>query len=114
MIVGGLALFVGWFEYFVIVFKALLPLAVIAVGGVLAYFGWEERMDRKTAFLDFSSPDEANRYQAEALAYQEKLNGLHDASEPASALSGSQDAESAAALAPGAETSLEAPARDDA
>ncbi|MDR2302614.1 MAG: hypothetical protein LBF38_11320, partial [Deltaproteobacteria bacterium] len=40
------------------------------------YFGWEERKDSKGAFIDFSSPDEASRYQAEALAYQEKIDNL--------------------------------------
>jgi hypothetical protein len=76
IIAGGLALFVTWSSFFWILFKALAPLAVITLGGVLTYFGWEERKDRKGAVLDFSSPAEASRYHAEALAYQEKLNGF--------------------------------------
>jgi hypothetical protein len=76
LILFGLALFVAWFGYFWQVFKAFLPLFVIALGGLLTYFGWEERKDSRGAFLDFSSPDEASRYQAEALAYQEKIDSL--------------------------------------
>jgi hypothetical protein len=78
IVVGGLVLFVSWFSFFLILVKALLPLAVIALGGILTYFGWEERKDRKGAVMDFSSPAEASRYQAEALAYQEKLNSLQE------------------------------------
>jgi hypothetical protein len=76
LILFGLALFVAWFGFFWALFKALLPLFVIALGGLLTYFGWEERKDSKGAFIDFSSPDEASRYQAEALAYQEKISSL--------------------------------------
>ncbi|MDR1873122.1 MAG: hypothetical protein LBS60_14570 [Deltaproteobacteria bacterium] len=78
IIVGGLVLFVSWFGFFWALIKALAPLAIIALGGVLTYFGWEERKDRKGAVMDFSSPAEASRYHAEALAYQEKLNSLQD------------------------------------
>jgi hypothetical protein len=78
LILGGLALFVFWFGQFLLVLKAFLPLIVMSLGGLLAYFGWEERRDSQRAFLDFSSPDEASRYQAEALAYQEKLDSLVD------------------------------------
>jgi hypothetical protein len=78
LILFGLALFVAWFEYFWQVFKAFLPLFIVFLGGLLTYFGWEERKDTKKAFLDFSSPDEASRYQAEALAYQEKIDNLAD------------------------------------
>jgi hypothetical protein len=78
IIIGGLTLFVSWFGYFWELLKALLPLVIITLGGVLTYFGWEERKDRKGAVLDFSSPAEASRYQAEALAYQEKLSGFQD------------------------------------
>ncbi|MDR1608460.1 MAG: hypothetical protein LBT38_08665 [Deltaproteobacteria bacterium] len=84
IIVGGLILFVSWFSFFWILIKALAPLAIITLGGALTYFGWEERKDRKGAVLDFSSPAEASRYQAEALAYQEKLSNIQD-DEPVSA-----------------------------
>ncbi|MDR1111715.1 MAG: hypothetical protein LBP92_13735 [Deltaproteobacteria bacterium] len=76
LILGGLALLIVWLNEFLLVFKAFLPLLVISLGGLLAYFGWEERKDSQRAFLDFSSPDEASRYQAEALAYQEKIDSL--------------------------------------
>ncbi|MDR2142160.1 MAG: hypothetical protein LBR11_10305 [Deltaproteobacteria bacterium] len=78
IVAGGLVLFVSWFDFFWILIKALAPLAIITLGGVLTYFGWEERKDRKGAILDFSSPAEASRYQAEALAYQERLNNLQE------------------------------------
>ncbi|MDR2340485.1 MAG: hypothetical protein LBF40_10210 [Deltaproteobacteria bacterium] len=79
IMIGGLVLFVVWFEYLWALIKALAPLAIIGVGAVVTYFGWEEKKDRSGAFLDFSSPSEASRYQAEALAYQEKLDGIQDA-----------------------------------
>ncbi|MDR1037333.1 MAG: hypothetical protein LBT40_12430 [Deltaproteobacteria bacterium] len=82
IILGGGVLFAVWFEYLWQLVKALLPLALIGVGGVIAYFGWEEKKDRKGAFLDFSSPTEASRYQAEALAYQEKINGFSEEAGP--------------------------------
>ncbi|MDR1310179.1 MAG: hypothetical protein LBL95_09855 [Deltaproteobacteria bacterium] len=76
LVLGGLALLIVWLNEFLLVFKAFFPLLVISLGGLLAYFGWEERKDSQRAFLDFSSPDEASRYQAEALAYQEKIDSL--------------------------------------
>jgi hypothetical protein len=79
LIVGGLVLFFAWFGVFLLLIKALLPLFIIALGGILAYFGWEDRRDKKGAFMEFSSPAEASRYQAEALAYQEKINDLSGA-----------------------------------
>jgi uncharacterized membrane protein YgcG len=79
IMVGGLVLFVVWFEYLWALIKALAPLAVIGCGAIVTYFGWEEKKDRSGAFLDFSSPSEASRYQAEALAYQEKLDGIQEA-----------------------------------
>lgn len=82
IILGGGVLFAVWFEYLWQLVKALLPLALIGVGGVIAYFGWEEKKDRRGAFLDFSSPTEASRYQAEALAYQEKINGFQEDGTP--------------------------------
>jgi hypothetical protein len=87
IVIGGLVLFVSWFSFFWILIKALFPLAVVVLGGVLTYFGWEERKDRKGAVLDFSSPAEASRYHAEALAYQEKLNSLQDGEAPAENIS---------------------------
>jgi hypothetical protein len=83
IILGGGVLFAVWFEYLWQLVKALLPVALIGVGGVIAYFGWEEKKDRRGAFLDFSSPTEASRYQAEALAYQEKINGFSEEAGPA-------------------------------
>ncbi|MDR2353863.1 MAG: hypothetical protein LBF22_12065 [Deltaproteobacteria bacterium] len=80
IMIAGLVLFVVWFEYLWALIKALAPLAIIGVGAIVTYFGWEEKKDRSGAFLDFSSPTEASRYQAEALAYQEKLDGIQEAS----------------------------------
>jgi hypothetical protein len=85
LILAGLALLATWISSFLIVLKAFLPLGVIGLGGLLAYFGWEERQDRKGATMDFSSPAEANRYQADALAYQETIDRLGEP-EAASAL----------------------------
>jgi hypothetical protein len=76
IMIGGLVLFVVWFEYLWALLKALAPLAIIGIGAIVTYYGWEEKKDRSGAFLDFSSPSEASRYQAEALAYQEKLDGI--------------------------------------
>ncbi|MDR2200180.1 MAG: hypothetical protein LBR53_12170 [Deltaproteobacteria bacterium] len=83
IMIGGLVLFVVWFEYLWALIKALAPLAIITVGAIVTYFGWEEKKDRGGAFLDFSSPSEASRYQAEALAYQEKLDGIQEGAPPA-------------------------------
>jgi hypothetical protein len=76
LVVAGLALLVAWFGALLVVLKAFLPLGVIGLGGLLAYFGWEERQDRKGAMMDFSSPAEADRYQADALAYQERIDRI--------------------------------------
>jgi hypothetical protein len=78
LILAGIALFVAWAGYFWLLFKALFPLVIIALGGLMTYFGWEEKKDRKGAFLEFSTPAEATRYQADALAYQEKINNLQE------------------------------------
>jgi hypothetical protein len=80
LILAGLALLVAWFGALVTVLKAIAPLGVIGLGGLLAYFGWEERRDRLGAVMDFSSPAEANRYQADALAYQESIDQIGEAS----------------------------------
>jgi uncharacterized protein YacL len=77
MIIGGLALFISWINFFLILIKALLPIIIISLGAVMTYFGWEEKRDRKGALLDFSSPAEASRYQAEARAYQESIKDLN-------------------------------------
>ena len=79
LILAGLSLLVAWFEAFLVFLKAILPLGVISLGGLLAYFGWEERQDRQGAIMDFSSPAEANRYQADALAYQESIDQIGEA-----------------------------------
>ena len=80
LILAGLALLAAWFSALVVVLKAVLPLGVVGLGGLLAYFGWEERQDRKgAALMDFSSPAEADRYQADALAYQEKIDQIGEA-----------------------------------
>jgi hypothetical protein len=96
IILGGGVLFAVWFEYLWNLIRALLPLALIGVGGVIAYFGWEEKKDRRGAFLDFSSPTEASRYQAEALAYQEKINGFNEESGLAEPPSGAEASAGAA------------------
>ena len=84
LILAGLSLLVAWFGAFLALLKAVLPLGVIGLGGLLAYFGWEERQDRRGAVMDFSSPAEANRYQADALAYQESLDQIGEAGASAS------------------------------
>lgn len=84
LILAGLALLVAWFGSFIVLLKAVLPLGVVGLGGLLAYFGWEERQDRGGALLDFSSPAEANRYQADALAYQESIDQIGEAGGAAS------------------------------
>ncbi|MDR0354127.1 MAG: hypothetical protein LBJ64_00045 [Deltaproteobacteria bacterium] len=76
LIAGGIFLFAHWFEFFLKALKVVTPLGIIGLGGLLTYFGWEELRDKKRAFMDFSSPAEASRYQAEALAYQEKLDNF--------------------------------------
>lgn len=73
-LVLGLVLFFAWFGYIVAIAKAILPAAFIGAGAVAAYLGWEEMKDQKGPNIDFSSPAEANRYKAEAMAYQEKIN----------------------------------------
>ncbi|MDR2350062.1 MAG: hypothetical protein LBF41_05470 [Deltaproteobacteria bacterium] len=80
VILGGLALFALWIEHLLVVVKAVLPLGLMSLGGIMVYFGWEERKGGPASFMDFSSPAEASRYQAEALAYQEKLNGFQEES----------------------------------
>jgi hypothetical protein len=73
-LIVGIILFFCWFAAIGALLKALLPLAFIAGGAVAAYLGWEEFQDRNKPPLDFSSPDEADRYKAEAKAYQAEIN----------------------------------------
>ncbi len=73
----GLILFFSWFGFILILIKALLPAFLMAGGAVAAYLGWEEWRDkRRTPNLDFSSPVEASRYQAEAAVYQAQINEI--------------------------------------
>ncbi len=74
----GLVLFFAWFEAIWVIIKAMIPLALMAVGSVAAYLGWEELRERRSPVMDFSSPDEALRYKSEAKAYQARLNEIKD------------------------------------
>ncbi|MDR2442254.1 MAG: hypothetical protein LBE31_01885 [Deltaproteobacteria bacterium] len=92
LILIGIALLITWFGVFIILIKILLPLVVIGLGALLAYFGWEEKKDRHNAFIDFSSPAEASRYQADALAYKEKIKKLSESSAETDANAGAIEA----------------------
>lgn len=72
----GLILFFAWFGFILGLAKALLPAFLMAVGGVAAYLGWEELRDKRAPTMDFSSPHEASRYQAEAAVYQAQINEI--------------------------------------
>lgn len=72
----GIVLFFVWFGYILALIKAVLPLFFIIGGAVAGYLGWEELKEKRGPAMDFSSPDEANRYKAEAKAYQAKLNEI--------------------------------------
>ncbi|MDR0881170.1 MAG: hypothetical protein LBP55_01300 [Candidatus Adiutrix sp.] len=82
LIIGLVSLLIGlillgvWFGSFLVLVKALLPLAFLAGGAVASYLGWTERRDRRRPSMDFSSPGEATRYQAEARAYQAEINEI--------------------------------------
>ncbi|MDR2455892.1 MAG: hypothetical protein LBE49_04780 [Deltaproteobacteria bacterium] len=104
LVLAGLSLLVAWFGSFITLLKAVLPLLVAGLGGLLAYFGWEERQDRKGALMDFSSPAEANRYQADALAYQESIDQIAEEQAP-----GSLESPVEGALESPAEGALESP-----
>ena len=93
MLIGGLAaLMVGlimlfaWLGAVLALVKALAALGLIGTGAVAIYLGWEEFRDQKRPSLDFSSPAEADRYRAEAAAYQAKLaeisRGVSSAEQP--------------------------------
>lgn len=73
-LVLGIVLFFIWFGHILALIKAVLPLVFIVGGAVAAYLGWEEMKESRGPTMDFSSPDEANRYKAEAKAYQAELN----------------------------------------
>ncbi len=75
-LVLGLVLFFVWFSHILALIQALLPLAFIVGGAVAAYLGWEEMRERGRPKMDFSNPDEASRYKAEAKAYQAELNEM--------------------------------------
>ncbi len=76
-LVLGLVLFIVWFVHIAALLKATVAIAFIVGGAVAAYLGWEELRDRKGPNIDFSSPDEASRYKAEARAYQAELNEMN-------------------------------------
>lgn len=73
-LVIGVVLFFCWLAAIGILIKAVLSLAFITGGAVAVYLGWEEFQDRNKPPLDFSSSDEADRYKAEANAYQTEIN----------------------------------------
>lgn len=79
-LVLGIVLFFAWFGYILALIKAILPLAFIISGAVASYLGWEEMRESRTPTMDFSSPDEADRYKSEAKAYQAKLNEIKNGS----------------------------------
>ena len=92
MLIGGLAalligliMFFAWLGAVLTLVKALAALGFIGAGAVAIYLGWEEFRDLKKPSLDFSSPDEATRYQAEAAAYQAKLAEIGQETSPESA-----------------------------
>lgn len=72
----GIILFFVWFAFILGLVKAFLPAFLMAGGAVAAYLGWEEWRDKRTPALDFSNPDEASRYKAEAAAYQAEINEI--------------------------------------
>jgi membrane protein implicated in regulation of membrane protease activity len=74
----GLILFFVWFAHIAALLKATVAIAFIVGGAVAAYLGWEELRDRKNPNIDFSSPDEASRYKAEARVYQAEINEIKE------------------------------------
>lgn len=75
-LVLGIVLFFAWSEQILALIMAVLPLVFIIGGAVASYLGWEEMKEGRSPAMDFSSPDEANRYKAEAKAYQAELNEM--------------------------------------
>ena len=80
VLVLGIILFFAWFGSILILIKATLPVAFIAGGAVAAYLGWEELREKRAPTMDFSSPDEASRYKADAKAYQAEINEINNGS----------------------------------
>lgn len=76
ILVVGIVLFFLWFGFIWALAKAILPVVLMAGGAVATYLGWEEWRDRQLPATDFSNPSEANRYQAEAVAYQAEINDI--------------------------------------
>ena len=74
----GIILFFTWFGHLLALIKAVAPLVFMVGGAVAAYLGWEEMKDKKTPPLDFSNPDEAGRYTAEAKAYQAEIKEIRE------------------------------------
>lgn len=87
----GLVLFFAWFGAIWAIIKAFIPLALMSVGAVAAYLGWEEWRDRRAPAMDFSSPDEAQRYKCEAKAYQAELNEIKGAEKPGAIIEASAE-----------------------
>lgn len=74
----GIVLFFSWFGFILALVKALLPAFLMAAGTVAAYLGWEEWRDKRSPAMDFSNPDEASRYKAEATVYQAEINKMQN------------------------------------
>ncbi len=108
----GIIFFFVWIGYFVMLVKALAPLAFIIGGAVAAYLGWEEMMDKKDAGLDFSNPDEANRYKAEATAYQAEINDMRAGGTQPQAETAAEQDEAQAEPAPEAQAQADSPASE--
>jgi threonine/homoserine/homoserine lactone efflux protein len=82
-LVVGLIMFFAWLGAVLALVKALFALGLIGAGVVTIYLGWEEFREQKRPNLDFSSPAEADRYRAEAAAYQAKLTEISNKASPA-------------------------------
>ncbi|MGL4209745.1 MAG: hypothetical protein ACRCTY_10200 [Candidatus Adiutrix sp.] len=70
----GVVLFFVWLGHIMALIKAFAPMMLIGLGLIISYIGWQEMRDRKEATIDFSTPNEATRYKAEARAYQAERN----------------------------------------
>lgn len=108
----GIIFFFVWISYFVMLVKALAPLAFIIGGAVAAYLGWEEMMDKKDAGLDFSNPDEANRYKAEATAYQAEINDMRAAGTQPQAETATESSDTQTAPGSEVEANADSPASE--
>ncbi len=67
-----------WVGHLWLLVKAVAPLILLLIGVVATYFGWEEWQESRNPVMDFSSPDEEERYRREAKAMQEQINDLKD------------------------------------